>query len=190
MSEKQNIARLEFETYLKKWAIENNRFKNGIDVGCGTSRINENILSIDQQPDLRYAHAQFVHNCHDLEIFKDYSLDFIFSSHCIEDFDDIPVVFMNWWNKLKIDGLMLLLLPDMELCDCEFCKGKSRYPRVEDPNGNPSHRTNVGKKFMTEMLTSLKEKENIHYEVLQIDTIPHNATSSIDFVIKKIKGGE
>ena len=190
MSEIVNNAKLEFETYLKKWTVKDNRFMNGADVGCGTCRIDDMIPSIDQQADWKYAHAQFVHDCHDLEIFSNQSLDFIFSSHCLEDFDDIPVVFMNWFKKLKNGGLMLLLLPDMEICDCEFCKNKSRYPGVEDPTGNPSHKTNVGKKFMTDMLQGLKEKFNISVEVLQEDSIPHNKTSSIDFVIKKIKGGE
>ncbi len=188
MSEIVNNARIEFETYLKKWAIKDNRFLNGVDVGSGTCRIDDMIPSIDQQSDYRYAHAQFVHDCHDLEIFNDNALDFIFSSHVLEDFTDIPAVFYNWFKKLKPGGLMLLLLPDMEPCDCDICKDKKnkvRYPTVE-MGGNPSHRTNVGKKFMTEMLISLKEKHNISYEILQIDTIPHNATSSIDFVIKKL----
>ena len=186
--EKVNVVKKEFEKYLKHWVVKDNRFLNGIDVGCGTSRIDDMIVSIDQQPDYRYAHAQLVHNCHDLDIFADNSLDFIFSSHCLEDFKDIPNVFINWWRKIKKDGLMLLLLPDMEPCKCEHCKDKKnqvRYPTVE-MGGNPSHRTNVGKKFMTDMLQKFKEKSKINYEILQADSIPHNETCSIDFVIKKL----
>lgn len=174
----ENNARKEFEAYLKKWTIESNRFKNGLDVGCGTSRIDDMITSVDNQPDYRYANAQMVWDCKDLEIFSDNVLDFIFSSHCLEDFEDIPAVFCNWWRKLKPKaGLMLLLLPDIE---------GGRYPKVGAPGGNPSHRTNVGKNYVLNMLTSLREKGLIRkYAVLQCDTIPHNESSSIDFVIRK-----
>jgi predicted SAM-dependent methyltransferase len=171
-----NNAKLEFDKFLKNWTISDNRFLNGIDIGCGTSRISDMITSIDKQPDYRYAHAQLVWDCRDLEIFNDNKLDFIFSSHVLEDFEDIPEVFFNWWKKLKPDGLMLLLLPDMET---------GRYPKVDDPRGNPSHRTNVGKNYILSILEDLRKAVKIEYEVLQIDTIPHNESSSIDFVIRK-----
>ena len=190
MDEIVNNSRIEFNAYLKKWIIENNRFKTGVDVGCGTCRCDDMILSIDQQPDYRYAHAQIVWDCHDLDIFADEKLDFIFSSHCLEDFSDIPLVFKNWWRKLKKDGMLLLLLPDMERCDCQFCNGHSRYASIEDyqatGQGNPSHKTNVGKKFMTLMLDDLKSRDEINYKIEQMDTIPHNVSCSIDFVIRKI----
>jgi predicted SAM-dependent methyltransferase len=197
MEEIVNNAKIEFENYLKKWTIENNRFSNGIDVGCGggseaTSggRIDNMIVSIDQQPDWRYASAQFVWNCHDLDLFADGKLDFIFSSHCLEDFEDIPIVFKNWLRKVKIGGILLLLLPDMERCDCQFCNGRSRYASIEDfkatGKGNPSHRTNVGKQFMTAMLDDLYSKDEAKCKIEQMDTIPHNVSCSIDFVIRRI----
>ena len=54
--------------------------------------------------------------------------------------------------------------------------------------GNPSHRTNVGRRFMNDMLTELKNNGIIKYEIIQQDTIPHNQGCTIDFVIKKIGG--
>ena len=185
MEEKVNNAKIEFETYLKKWVIKDNRILNGIDVGCGTARIDDMITSLDQQCNYEYAHAQFVWDCKNLDLFADEKLDFIFSSHVLEDFENIPEVFINWWKKLKKGGLMLLLLPDMENCKCDHCKGDSRYAKVED-GGNPSHRTNVGKKFMTDMLQSFMEKGDLKYEILQQDSIPHTKSCSIDFVIKKL----
>lgn len=181
MEEKVNNAKIEFEAYMKKWVIKDNRLMNGIDVGCGTARIDDMITSIDEQANYEFAHAQLVWDCKDLNLFADKKLDFIFSSHVLEDFEDIPKVFKNWWKKLKVGGLMLLLLPDMENCDCDSCKGDSRYSKVGE-GGNPSHRTNVGKKFMTEMLEKLELKN----EILQVDTIPHTDSCSIDFVIKKL----
>lgn len=190
--------------YIEKWLYDEvngqKRFKNGVDVGCGTNRLAEDgdlpdndgirmpgIVSIDKQPDPRYGSAQLVWDCSDLELFKDGVLDFIFSSHCLEDFQNIPVVFEMWWKKLKPNGLMILLLPDMADCDCEHCKGKSRYPKVGEPNGNPAHRTNISKEFMEKMLQGLLERNKVKYEMLQADSIPHNESCSIDFVIRKLQ---
>jgi predicted SAM-dependent methyltransferase len=187
---------------------------NGVDVGCGTNRISPEILSIDQQPNKKYAHADIVHDCHDLEIeenkewnefnytFEDNTLDFIFSSHCLEDFEDIETVYMNWWKKLKPNGYMLLLLPDMEACSCEYCqsepaqkarakeKRSARYWTIEDYEqhhaGNPSHKTNVGKSYIIRMLDSL----DLKYKLIQCDTLPHDKTCTIDFVIQKIEEAE
>lgn len=190
-------------------AIEKYLMGKGIDVGCGTNRLSEDVLSIDNQPNKEYAHADVVHDCKDLDIknpfefkgvgynFSDGELDFIFSSHCLEDFENIEGVFKNWWRKLKINGLMILLLPDMEPCKCKLCDNDSaieyrkkegrtaRYWTIEDykknGKGNPAHRTNVGKKFMVKML------EKFPHEMIQMDTLPHNQTCSIDFVIKKME---
>lgn len=172
-----NNAAREFEKYLKKHVIADNRFLNGIDIGCGTKRIDPMILSIDQQPNYKYAHAQLVWDCKDLELFADNVLDFIFSSHVLEDFEDIPGVFCAWWKKLKVGGKMLLLLPDIQ---------GGRYAKCGEPGSNPSHRTNVGKVYMRTMLMNLQKDGKIKYEMLQEDTIPHNESSSIDFVIKKL----
>jgi predicted SAM-dependent methyltransferase len=183
MGELLNHAKIEFDKYLRKWAVRpvhngEERFKNGIDVGCGTTRINDRIISIDIQPDWRYANAQLVWDCKDLDVFSDNSLEFIFSSHCLEDFDNIPDVFFKWWGKLKPDGLMLLLLPDIEA---------GRYKKCGEAGGNPSHKTDVGKNYIHNMLETMKERGQIKYEILQEDTIPHTESSSIDFVIKKVR---
>lgn len=195
--------------YVEKYVKEG----KGVDLGCGTNRLSMSVLAIDANPMREFAHADIVHDCKDLDIgvekefngmkynFQDGELDFIFSSHCLEDFEDIPAVFMNWWKKLKKNGLMILLLPDMEICNCELCKSEdqqrlkinqgmsARYWTLEDyektGKGNPSHRTNVGKKFINDMLQKFKEKHELDYEIIQQDTIPHNVSCTIDFVIKK-----
>lgn len=171
-------------TYIEKWLIG----EKGIDVGCGTNRLSMEILAIDQQPDRRYSHCDLVHDCATLDGIKpfdfsgkkyefiDNEFDFIFSSHCLEDFENIESVFYAWWRKLKPDGFMILLLPDME---------GGRYAKVGEPNGNPSHRSNVGKNFMLNVLEKLKAEKSIDYEVVQVDTIPHNVSCTVDIVIQK-----
>lgn len=204
----------EFKCIEKYLYDDNKKFLQGVDVGCGTNRLSMEVLAIDQNPMRKYAYADVVHDCSNLEIgkeiifnektykFADNELDFIFSSHCLEDFEKIMDVFIAWWKKLKVGGVMILLLPDMEVCDCDICQSEeqrelrkkqgmsARYWTLDDykktGKGNPTHRTNVGKQFMTDMLQALREKDKIKYEVLQMDTIPHNKSCSIDFVIKKL----
>lgn len=173
------------EKYLYTEVNGQRRFKNGIDVGCGTNKLSDKVVALDNQADPRYSHANIVWDCKDLNIFTDKTMDFIFSSHCLEDFENIHDIFINWWSKLKVNGLMILLLPDMENCDCDHCKGTSRYPKVGEKTGNPSHRTNVGKNFVMGMLKDMHEKGKIKYEIMQCDTLKHNETATIDFVIRK-----
>ena len=148
----------------------------GFDIGCGTRRAHPDIKTVDRQPDKRYADADIVYDCKDLECFEPSSLDFIFSSHCLEDFDNIPKVFGDWFNRLKKGGVIVLLLPDMET---KRENGNTRYPRIED-GGNPSHKTNVGPIWFRAML----EKSGLDYEILQINTVAQH-TSSFDVVIKR-----
>ena len=179
----ENVKHLDDRVQWEFKCIEKYLVGHGVDVGCGTNRLSTEILSIDQQPNQEYAHADIVHDCKDLNCepfnfggheytFKENTLDFIFSSHCLEDFENIYEVFKNWWSKLKPNGKMLLLLPDME---------GGRYPKVDDPKGNPSHRTDVGKDYILKMLVDL----GVIYKMIQCDTLPHNKTCSIDFVIEK-----
>ena len=170
--------------YIEKWLKKDGDFLKGIDVGCGTNRLSDRVLSLDVQPNNKYAHADIVWDCKDLEIFHDGVLDFVFSSHVLEDFEDIPAVFMKWWKKIKADGLMILLLPDMQA---------GRYPKIDERDdkgklkGNPSHRTNVGREYMESILKKMDEEGKIKYKMEQVDTIPHNETCSIDVVIRKLK---
>lgn len=205
----KNIHHLNDRVQWEFKCIESYLHGKGIDVGCGTNRLSPDILALDRQPNKAYSHADIVHDCKDLEYgkpfewkgeayhFDDNEFDFIFSSHVLEDFPNIPEVFMNWWKKLKPNGYMLLLLPDMEPCKCDLCSRKeqveyrknqglsARYWTIEDHKkngkGNPAHQTDVGMNFMLKMLKELP----IEYKMIQADTLPHDKTCSIDFVIKK-----
>lgn len=188
MNVNENVIHLGDRAQWEFGSIQKWLHGKGIDVGCGSSRLSPDVLAIDQQPDKRYADADIVHDCKDLEIepvewkgqlyeFKDQEFDFIFSSHCLEDFEDVPKVFSAWWKKLALDGRMILLLPDMQ---------GGRYPTVAESRngkGNPSHRTDVGKEFVLKMLDDL----DCDYVMDQMDTLEHNKTCSIDFVIRRTR---
>ena len=103
--------------------------------------------------------------------FRDQCFDFIFSSHCLEDFADIPAVLTEWWRKIKLGGYLVLLLPDME---------GGRYPKVGESGGNPSHVTNVGVEYMRKLTQKLFGDG---CEIVQCDTIREGCT--FDFVARR-----
>lgn len=148
-------------------------FGKCVDVGCGTKPVHQHVLTVDHNADRRYAYADIVHDCKDLSCFAPDTFDTIFSSHCIEDFENIPEVFRAWFTRLKIGGVMVLLLPDME---------NGRYPRVGDPAGNPSHRINVGPEYFRCLLI----ESGLDYAIEQIDTVPHD-TTTFDLVVRRLK---
>jgi len=105
-----------------------------------------------------------------------HKVDYIFSSHMVEDLPtekDIIDCLVRWCSYLKYYGNLVLLLPDMQ---------GGRYPTVEE-GGNPSHRVNVGRKFIEEKVEPALKK--VGMSLVQIDTIPHDKCATIDAVFTK-----
>lgn len=50
-------------------------------------------------------------NAYSLGAFKDASLDFVFSSHCLEHLDQWQKALELWIRKLKVNGILFLYLP-------------------------------------------------------------------------------
>jgi hypothetical protein len=99
--------------------------------------------------------------------------DYVFSSHMVEDLptvDDIIDCLLHWKRMIKIGGHIILLLPDMQ---------GGRYPTVAE-GGNCSHKTDVGVEFIYSIMPQLSG-----LELVQIDTIPHNTSETIDVVFIK-----
>lgn len=92
---------------------------NGIEIGCGGDAIVPEAIGIDL--DFPYTRCglspiQFKGNGATLPWFKDYSLDYVYSSHLFEDFDqpENKDVLQEWMRVLKPQGLLILLLPDQQ----------------------------------------------------------------------------
>src|SRR6266436_6527675 len=70
----------------------------------------------------------------DLSLFSDESMDAVFSSHCLEDFDrdKVPAVLAEWTRVLKMGGHMVLYVPSANL-----------YPKCGEPGANPAHKWDI-----------------------------------------------
>jgi SAM-dependent methyltransferase len=161
----------------QRWEEEFNVVKafikgKGIDLGCGTDRLSPTIISMDAQPDRKFAFADIVGDCSILSSFSNFCFDFVFSSHCIEDFppERHLEIIKEWLRVIKPQGYLCLIIPDME---------GNRYPRAGDPKGNLSHKADVGLNYFKNLL------KNEKVELIQADTIPHKYCS-LDLVYKKL----
>ena len=153
----------------------------GYDMGCGNCPLlldGTNHVDISPQPTALVQIDKAVILA-DAVTINGPQLDYIFSSHMIEDLETKEAIIdcLNGWEDrlLKVGGHIVLLLPDMQ---------GGRYPTVEE-GGNPSHQVDVGAEFLRDIG---KHLPNLILE--QIDTIPHNKSCTIDAVFRKFQAGK
>ena len=151
----------------------------GYDMGCGSCPLLEPLclhFDISPQP-LAVEQVGEAFKQIDVTTYEfPYKVDYIFSSHMVEDLETeeaIVACLRRWCGYLKYYGNLVLLLPDMQ---------GGRYPTVEE-GGNPSHRVNVGRQFIEEVIAPALEEEGM--ALVQVDTIPHDKCATIDAVFVK-----
>lgn len=112
----------------------------GLDIGCGREKIFPFATGIDfkTQGDLEglpTTQADFHGGWEEyFETEVPNSLDYIFSSHLLEDFDNAYVILDHWVNAIKPGGHIILYLPIEE-------KFKAHCAKTGQPY-NPDHKQN------------------------------------------------
>ena len=115
----------------------------GVDLGFGGDPINEAAIRVDlPQP---YAHTgslpvQLPGDASRLPWFRDGVLDYVYSSHLLEDFDDTKAVLSEWLRVLKPGGRLVLFCPD-ERVFREYCRRTGQPAHGHEPDHGPRHRT-------------------------------------------------
>jgi SAM-dependent methyltransferase len=174
----EDVAKVRVEFDFNVGFVKQYLSGRGYDFGCGSAPllgfdcfhfdISPQPLAV-QQVGKRFIQA----DCFN-DRFAD-GVDFIFSSHMVEDLPSRAhiIACLNGWSDLLVKGgYLVLLLPDMQ---------GGRYPTVAE-GGNPSHRVDVGAGFINENLPELEL-----LELVQLDTIPHDKSCTIDVVMKRVK---
>src|SRR5438093_2198416 len=137
----------------------------GIDIGCGLNKIHTAAIGIDKRlspSDFGYPFgAQIRADGSKLPWFADGSLDYVFSSHCLEHFHDAQLVLDEWSRVVKLGGYLVLILPH-----------KNRYPNVGTPGANVDHKHDYLPNDMAKMVIPLG------FEILHLDTL-HDRLSHI-----------
>jgi predicted SAM-dependent methyltransferase len=104
----------------------------GIDVGFGGDPITESALRMDfETPYARTgaASVQLGGDCRNLKWFRDNVLDYVYSSHVLEDFSEREAadILREWTRVLKNGGRLILLLPDQQRY-LAHCREKNEVP--------------------------------------------------------------
>lgn len=91
---------------------------NGIDVACGGSKIISSAIGIDLPQDKQYANVgddsvQLRGDGRNLYWFKNSVLDYVASSHMLEDYpeEETLSILEEWTRVLKVGGYLVLSLP-------------------------------------------------------------------------------
>jgi len=87
---------------------------DGVDLGFGGNPVNTTAICVDlKEPYSNYgASRHLTGDARSLYWFKDGVLDYVFSSHLLEDFPNTKEILVEWLRVIKIGGTIALYLPD------------------------------------------------------------------------------
>jgi predicted SAM-dependent methyltransferase len=142
---------------------------NGIDVGFGGCPVNTTAICLDlPNPYTTPGMPQHLSgDARSLYWFRDNVLDYVFSSHLLEDFPNTKEILIEWIRVLKPGGLLVLYLPNE----------KKYRETMENIGGgrNPCHQIeNMNLPYIKEILLELnmeieyefEERDAFHYGFL------------------------
>ena len=111
----------------------------GLDLGCGLDKISLHSYGIDLLP---LPGVDFLLDIRDLYIFKNAEMDYVFSSHALEDLKDTEDTLREWWRVLKPEGHLILYLPHKDL-----------YPNIGQHGSNVAHKHDFVAKDILDILS-------------------------------------
>ncbi|HEV2692370.1 MAG TPA: methyltransferase domain-containing protein [Verrucomicrobiae bacterium] len=119
MQETQRSALYQSETSKHRSKLVSYCTGCGIDIGFGGDPITPNAVRVDFPTPYAYTGelgVQLAGDARDLRWFKDGALDFVYSSHVLEDFDEDETgpVLREWSRVLRPGGKLVLLQPDQQ----------------------------------------------------------------------------
>jgi len=82
---------------------------NGVDLGYGWDKINKTAISVDKG-ERGFDDLNYDGDARDLP-FKNETMDYVYSSHLLEDFVNTKEILIEWIRILKIGGYLILYLP-------------------------------------------------------------------------------
>jgi ubiquinone/menaquinone biosynthesis C-methylase UbiE len=173
---------------MKMYKSETSKFRNllekycqgcGLDIGFGGDIIITEAISIDlEKPYAKTGNhpLNLKGNAKKLYWFKDSVLDYVYSSHLLEDFDKTDEVLREWHRVIKPNGILILLLPNEQRY--------RRYRQSLGKTGNPQHKhldfslTKVKSILESLNMTIIKEYDPLIYK-------PENSDYNFAIIAKK-----
>jgi predicted SAM-dependent methyltransferase len=165
----------------------------GIDIGSGKDPFGKNLFKnqvICDTFDTKDGDAQNIH------IYNSKIYDFLYSSNCLEHLNDPFLAFENWLKILKVDGYMVVTVPDEDLYEQNnfrrFNKGhKWSFTILKEKSWNQKSINII--RFLEKFVSNIKilriqlVDSNYDYSLSGVDQTMTNAEAFIEFAIQKIK---
>jgi len=146
----------------------------GADVGFGGDPITEAAIRVDMPTpysDVGTQPVQLGGDASQLPWFRDASLDFIYSSHLLEDFDDTKAVLAEWLRVLRPGGHLIIFCPDEQVFRNHCATTGQPY--------NPHHKHDHFSLSYVKTLLAELGQNRIVYEAFPVDIY------SFDLVLQK-----
>jgi predicted SAM-dependent methyltransferase len=114
----------------------------GIDIGCGGDPIMPGAIRMDlpsPYTSVGRSPIQLSGDCRDLHWLRDGGLDYVYSSHVLEDFpeSETAAILQEWTRVLRPGGRLILLLPDHQRY-LAYCRRTGQI-NADGVVGNPHH---------------------------------------------------
>lgn len=107
--------------------------------------------------------------------FRLLSLDYVYSSHLLEDFENWHSIVLNWCDLVKPGGYLVILVPERDLW-------KRALDRGQPPNLNHRHEFKVG-----ELSGALLNEPSIQGDwKIVVETIPDPEDYTLFFVAQRV----
>lgn len=130
----------------------------GLDLGFGGDPINPRAVRVDlPQPYTAVGQypVQLGGDADNLYWFADNVIDYIYSSHLLEDFDDTKAALKEWLRVLKVGGRLVIFCPDEQRFRVHCQKTGQPY--------NPHHKhAHFSLEFVKGLLRELGQTKFIH----------------------------
>jgi len=143
---------------------------NGLDIGYGGDPITPSVICMDVNT--RYTNVgnfpqQLTGSATNLYWFKDGVLDYVYSSHLLEDYSDPRPLLQEWLRVLVVGGLLILYLPDEK-------KYRAKCQALgESPNCN-HHNDEMGLKWMKTFLNAEFPSVELIYEFEELGYLEYS----------------
>jgi len=123
MGNGNSVVRRERTFYFEKYF--NGR---GIDIGCQITKVLPDAVGYDI---VETADVDIVGDAEFMAEVGDEEYDWVYSSHCLEDIENVEAALKNWWRILKPGGYLSLVVPHRD-----YYERKRTLPSV----GNAGHK--------------------------------------------------
>ena len=158
----------------KKWPSETSKCRArlapfctgyGLDLGFGGDPITDQAIRYDMPRPYTAVGREAVQlggDASNLHYFRDGVLDYIYSSHLLEDFDDVEAVLKEWLRVLKPAGGRLII----------FCPDEQRFRKHCQATGQPYNYCHKHEDFSLRYVTRILDRlggTKVLHEVPDID---------------------